>query len=160
MLLPAAAMAQFHQGDWELTLGGSGANSQDFDGATASAQGSLGYFLSDPWELGVRQSLGYSDIGAVDGSSWAGSTRVFTDWHFDLDRFQPFIGANLGYVYGDNVNDTWEAAPEAGLKMFVGPDAFVFGMVEYQFFVRNGGGVSAGFNNGQFVYSLGIGFRF
>src|SRR5437762_1716224 len=97
LLLPAAAKAEFHQGDWELTLAGSGANGPDFDGMTASVNGSLGYFLTKEIEVGVRQSIGFTDIG-VSGGQWSGSTRIAADYHFDLGAFQPFVGGNIGYA--------------------------------------------------------------
>ena len=70
------------------------------------------------------------------------------------------VPSNLGYIYGKPYRDTWEMAPEGGIKWFVGPDAFIFAMVEYQFFFRSGSQINNGFQNGQFVYSAGIGFRF
>ncbi len=156
-LLPAVAQAQFHAGDKELTLGGTGANGNEFNGVTAAANGSLGYFFTDQLELSVRQSVSYTDLGA---RSLNGSTRVAADFHFDLGTLVPYIGANIGFVYGDSVNDTWEAAPEAGLKWFVNSTTFIFGQAEYQFFFDKGSKVGDSFSDGQFVYSLGIGFRF
>src|SRR5215217_410402 len=100
VLLPAAAAnAQFQAGDWELTLGGSGSNGPDFDGYTWNINGSLGYFLTKEFEVGVRQAIGYTDLNV--GSAWNGSTRIFVDYHFDLGRVQPYVGGNIGYAYGD-----------------------------------------------------------
>src|SRR3982750_4607786 len=97
VLLPAAAAnAQFQAGDWELTLGGSGSNGPDFNGTTFAVNGSLGYFLTKEFEIGVRQSIGFNDIG-VAGGDWAGSTRIAVDYHFDLGRWQPYIGGNIGF---------------------------------------------------------------
>jgi outer membrane protein W len=159
-LLPAvAARAQFQQGDWELTLGGSGSNGPDFNGTTFAVNGSIGYFLTKELEFGVRQSVGYSDIGTGGGSSWNASTRVAIDYHFDLGRWQPYVGGNIGYVYGDNVSDTWEAAPEAGVKFFVNSTTFIQFSAEYQFFFDQGSDASTAFSDGQFVYGLNIGFR-
>src|SRR5262245_29146166 len=87
-LLPAIARAQFEQGNWELTLAGSGANDQDFTTYNFSVQGSLGYFLTKELEVSVRQALTQSD----GGSSWAGATRAAVDWHFDFDRLWPYVG--------------------------------------------------------------------
>jgi hypothetical protein len=163
MMLPAAsAFGQFKQGDWELTLSGTGANGPDFDGVTAGAAGSLGYFLADQLELSLRQSVTYTDIGGAGGgkgSAWDGSTRVALDLHFDLGRVQPFVGGNLGYVYGESVNDTWEAAPEAGIKWFLNGTTFVELLAEYQFFFDKNSNASQAFSDGQFVYTLGIGVR-
>ena len=159
LLLPAFASAQV-RGPWEVTVSASGVNGNKFNGFQAAANGSIGYFFNDNIEAAVRQTLQYSDIGGV---SLNASTALAGDFHIplgDQNQFLPFIGANIGYVYGKHIRDTWEAAPEAGLKVFVGPDAFIFGMVQYQFFFKNGSGINGGFNNGQWLYSLGVGFRF
>lgn len=159
-LLPSVASAQL-RGPWELELSGSGVNGVHFNGFTGALNFGIGYFFDPNWEVGFRQTLSYTDVGVprtLDGSS-----RVAVDVHFPLgdeNQFVPFAGANIGYVYGDNIRDTWELAPEGGLKYFVGKDAFLFGMIEYQFFFRSGSGLNGGFKNGQFVYTVGIGFRF
>jgi len=157
MLVPSFAQAQFRQGDWELTLAGSGSNGPDFDGVALAVNGSLGFFIADPLELGVRQSLTYEDF---TGSAWTGSTRAFLDFHFDIGRLQPFVGANIGFVYGDNVHDTWAGAPEAGVKYFVDPNTIIFFMAEYQFFFDQDNSFDNSFSDGQFVYTLGLGWRF
>jgi hypothetical protein len=160
-LLPAAAASAQVHGPWEVTLSGTGASPSRFNGFEAGANGSIGYFFNDSLEASIRQSINYTDIGGP--VAFNGSTRLAGDIHLplgDQNQFLPFIGANIGYDYGKGLSDTWEAAPEAGIKVFVSNDVFLFGEVEYQFFFRNGGGVNNGFKNGEFVYSLGVGFRF
>jgi hypothetical protein len=158
LMLPTLSYGYFEEGDKEITLAGQAAHSADFDGVIIGANGSLGYFITDNLELGVRQSLTYTDLGV--GSSLNGSTRVAADFHFDLEAWQPFVGGNFGYVYGDAVSDTFEAAPEAGVKWFVNSTTFVFVMAEYQFFFDSGDSASSSFNDGQFLWTLGVGFRF
>ncbi len=155
-LLPAVANAQFQEGDWELTLTGSGLSDNDFDATTLAANASLGYFFSDQIEVGVRQGIGFSENG---DSTFTGATSVFGDFHFDLDRWQPFIGANIGYIYGDNVEETFVAGPEGGIKYFVNNTTFIFGSVQYQFFFEDDDDAEDNFDDGQWVYGLGIGFR-
>ena len=155
LLVPTAAQAQFHQGDWELTLSGQAANSVDFDGVTIAAAGSLGYFLTKEIEVSLRQSVGYTDVNV--SSAWNGNTSLAADYHFDLGQWQPFLGGSFGYIYGEGANsDTWEAAPEGGVKYFVNSTTFIQLLVQYQFFFNDNGN---DFEDGQFVYSLGIGFR-
>ena len=72
----------------------------------------------------------------------------------------PYIGANIGYAYGDQVNDTFLAGPEGGVKYFVNNTTFIFLSVEYQFFFDEGDDIEGAFSDGQFVYGLGIGFKF
>jgi hypothetical protein len=159
---PAIAKADFQQGDLELTLGGSANGGRDFDGFAAGINASLGYFATDQLELGIRQSLNYNDVSSPPnaGGQLNGSTRIFGDFHFDMGAWQPFIGVNIGYVYGDGVADTWEAAPEGGVKYFLNSTTFVFAQVEYQFFFDKAGDLDSSFDDGQFVYSLGLGVKF
>ena len=157
-LLPAmAAQAQFQQGDYELTLSGSGSNGPDFNVTDFGVNGNLGYFLTKELEVGVRQSASYADDQGA-GSAWFGSTRLALDYHFDLGRVQPYIGGNIGYQYGD-IHNTWEAAPEAGIKWFVNSTTFIQLGVEYQFFFDQDSDASSSFSDGRFLYGLGIGFR-
>ena len=158
-MAPRSTYAYFEEGDKEITLSGTAANGSDFDGVTAGINGSLGYFMTDNLELSIRQTLTYSDVAPVD-SAIAGSTRVALDFHFDMEALQPFVGANFGYVYGDAVSDTFEAAPEGGVKWFVNSTTFLFAMAEYQFFFDEADDADSSFSDGQFVYTLGIGFRF
>jgi hypothetical protein len=158
LMLPTLSYGYFEEGDKEITLSGSAANSNDFDGVFIGANGSIGYFVTDNLELSLRQSLTYTDVG-VD-AALNGSTRVAADFHFDLEAWQPFVGGNFGYVYGDAVNDTFEAAPEAGVKWFVNSTTFIFAMVEYQFFFDSADNASSSFDDGQFLWTLGVGFRF
>ncbi|HEY7120337.1 MAG TPA: hypothetical protein VH475_27360 [Tepidisphaeraceae bacterium] len=159
-ILPAmAASAQFSAGDWELTLSGQGSNGPDFDGTAWSVDGQIGYFLTKELEVSLRQTVTYTDIGvtAGGGSAWAGASRIAADWNFDMGRWVPYIGANIGYVYGDGVHDSFEAGPEAGIKFFVNSTTFIRFGAEYEFFFDNGSGNT--FSDGQFIYGLGIGFR-
>jgi hypothetical protein len=160
LLLPAVASAQI-RGPFELTFGASAVNSSRFDGFSAAGDASLGYFLTDQLEVGIRQTVTYNDV--VSPRILDASTAAAVDFHFPLgerNEFMPFIGANLGYIYGSGVKNTFEGAPEGGLKYFVNNTTFLFVQVEYQFFFRKGSGIGNGFKDGQFVYTGGIGFRF
>ncbi len=158
LVLPTfSTYGYFEEGDKEVTLAGQAANNSDFDAFVAGASGSIGYFMTDNLELSIRQSITYSDVGET---TLNGSTRVALDFHFDLEQVQPFVGGNFGYVYGDGVNDTFEAAPELGVKYFVNSTTFIFLMAEYQIFFDSGDAADEAAEDGQFLYTLGIGFRF
>jgi len=165
LLVPSIVSADIVERPFEVTLGAGASHGPDLNGFTASANVNLGYYFTDKLEVSIRQTLSYSDVGATagGGSAWDGSTRVAFDIHFpmgDKGQIQPFIGGNIGFVYGETVNDTWEAAPEAGVKFYVTNTTFIYVMVEYQFFFDKGSDASSAFSDGQFLYSAGIGFRF
>jgi hypothetical protein len=147
------------RGDWEMTLGGSGSSDKDIDVGNASIGGSIGYFLTKDWELSLRQGVIFADSG--EGTDfWNGTTRAAVDYHFDIDAVQPFVGANFGGFYGDSITDTWAAGLEGGLKFYVKPETFIFVLGEYQWLFKDSAGAEDNFDNGRFLYSLGIGFNF
>lgn len=142
-------------GQWEFTLSGGGISDHNFRNNNYQFNASIGHFLTDELEIAFRQAVNFSELGG--DSVVRASSRGAIDFHFDFDQFQPFIGANIGYVYGDG-GDTWVAGPEAGLKLFVTEETFVFGMVEYLIFFRNLSDVDDRARRGEFVFTLGIGF--
>jgi len=150
-LLPAIARAQFEQGNWELTLGGSGSNDRDFRTGNFSVNGSFGYFLTKELEVGVRQTFTWGD----GGSAWAASTVGAVDWNFDLDRWVPFVGVNIGYSYGSGGNaDGWAAGPEAGIKYFLNSTTFVYAQAQYEFNIQES------ISDGAYFYTAGLGVKF
>ena len=149
-------------GTWELTLTGSGSSNNDADSGNAALQASLGYFVFNQFEVLVRQGVGYVDNDDITGggTSVTASTAVAIDYHFDLDRFQPFIGAGIGYNYGDSdVDETFFAGPEAGVKYYVKDDTFIYGLVQYQWFFDKAENIDDGEEDGSFLYAVGIGFN-
>jgi hypothetical protein len=161
MVVPTMAYANnVTDGGFEITVAGNGNSTKDVEEGQFNVEGSLGVLIGPNFELGIRQSVSYLDSD-VSGQQWNGASRGFADFQLNLGRFAPFIGANVGYIYGDGVSDTWAAGPEAGAKFYLGDsgDVFIFGRVEYQFFFDKGDKVNDVFDDGQFIYSLGVGIR-
>jgi len=147
------------EGEWEATLSGTGTSDNDFDNHTVGLSGSLGKYVTDNWLLGVRQSLNFADVeGGEDRTNFA--TRMFGDYVFDLGRWRPYIGASLGYIYGDNVNDTFAAGPEVGVKYYADRNTFVYLQAEYQFAFEDADDADDAADDGQFFYGVGVGFNF
>ena len=157
--VPTVASAQ-QRGLWELTLAGVGTSNNDFDEHAIGFSGGVGYFVLDPLELSLRQTLTY--VKSSDSNATDASTTFAIDWHFLLGedhRWAPFIGGNVGYFYGDTVSDSFEYGPEVGLKYFVNSTTFLYFRAEWQFF-QHFSGASNSSDDQQIVYGIGIGFRF
>jgi hypothetical protein len=152
LAIPTLAQAQFEAGNWSLELSGSGGNDKDFESGNLAVNAELGYFTSKEFEIGIRQGISWADT-TFSSSVWNGSTVIFADYHFDMDRWQPYIGANIGYLYGDSTADTWVAGPEGGVKYFVNSTTFIDARITYEFSLQDG------IDEGAFGYGLGIGFR-
>ena len=150
-LLPTLAMAQPKGDEWDFNLNASGASSTDFDGNAIAVNFSVGKYLTKDLLVAVRQTVAFADSDTTS-SNWNASTYAVVDYHFDLDAWRPFIGANIGYAYGDIDQDSWIAGLEAGVKYYVNSSTYVYGMVQYQFLLQES------FGDGQWVYAFGIGF--
>jgi hypothetical protein len=146
------------EGDWEMTLAGSGSSDKDFETGGFNISVDASTYLTDLWNVGVRQDVGYSDTTTTN--DWTGSTSVFTQLHFGEERLRPFVGVGVGYLYGDNVDDTFFAGPEAGVKYYVKPEAFIFARATYQFLFDDTDEIDSSIDDGRFLYTLGLGFTF
>jgi len=146
-------------GEKELIVGANGGSSRDFDDSFGGVNASLSVFLSNTLSLGLRQTVNYTNPDA-GGTTWNGSTRIALDQHFGVGQLRPFVGLNVGRVYGDSVRDTWVAGLEGGAKFYVKPKTFLFGAAEYGWFFERAHSLDDRFRDGQFLFSAGIGFNF
>ncbi len=157
LVLPVGAFAQgFNQGDKELMGALNGVSENDFDSTNLNLEVDFGYFFSRNIEASLRQGVHFVNIEDA-GSSVNASTRGALDYHLDMGRLWPFVGASVGYIYGDDVTDSWEAGLEGGLKYFVNNTTFILGRLEYQWLLDSDD--NEGFSDGLWVYTIGIGFR-
>jgi hypothetical protein len=158
----AAAAFGAKAGEHEFTLGGAGGSNRRFSDSFGGASFSYGYFFNDTQELSLRQSINYSNSGAPGArQAWNGATRLAFDQHFGaMGAFRPFVGANFGGAYGRSVNDTFAAGIEVGGKYYVQAHTFVYAIPEYNWFFRHARGINHEFSDGQFNWSLGVGYNF
>ena len=134
-------------------------NDKNFNDYSIGGSASLGYFLTDNFELSLRETASYSSIG--DTTSKTSDTQLAADLHFSLGAhgwIQPFIGGNVGYSYTDFSTDAFEAGPEVGVKVFVNHTTFIFFLAEYEFTFTGSGSSTS--DDDQIIYRVGVGFRF
>lgn len=161
LMAPVCAYAEtdnpYQTGVREFTIIGSGSSDDSFDNTSLNTSFSIGQFFTDRLQGAIRQDISFSDIGS---SNWNGSTRLVADYHFGSGRLVPLIGITLGYIYGDNVKEQFIAGPEAGLKYFMNSTTFVYGLIEYQFLFENANDVDDTYDDGRWVYGIGLGLTF
>lgn len=133
--LPVRSSAEFNAGNKDLQLNVSFFHASDSDSGTLTGDGSVGYFLSDTFEVGFRQAIASTFI--EDGSDvWLATTAPFLRYNFNYDRDQqviPYIGAFLGGVWNDE-DITGTLGPEAGLRFFAGENVYFSTQYRYEWF--------------------------
>lgn len=157
LAMPAIAMANFRMGDTTLTVSGTGSSDTDFDYNVFASSFSVGRFITDGWEGLLRQDVG---ISKAEGSSTRGNaaTSLGLDYNWGFGAWVPFAGANIGYIYGSGVDDTFFAGPETGVKFFINDTTFVQALVQYQWFFDRMREID-NFDEDRFVYGLGMGVK-
>lgn len=160
-LLSSGALAQspVQAGDQEVTLSGTGSSDKDFDDTILSVAGSWGQYLSESSQWGVRQTVNARDMEG-ESTSFDGATRLFYDYHFGSGNTRPFVGLNIGGIYGEGIDDTFAGGPELGIKHYLQDNVFIVGMVEYSFLFKSANDVDDRFDDGALFYSLGMGYKF
>lgn len=121
---------------WVVSLGGTGSTVtvDDLD-TSIGADLSVGYTgkLLLPLEGGLRQGFSYDSSAVFSTKAYAD----FTLFSFAKERFDVFVGGNVGAVYGD-VQTGWVAAPEGGLRWWVKKDVAVLLRAEAPFQLDSG----------------------
>lgn len=158
LCLPLAAQAVPVAGDRELTLSGSGSSDRDFDNNSLGATLEYGVYFTDRTEVGIRQSFSVAD--RPGDTSWSGATRVYADYHFGGPTWVPYVGASVGGFYGEDIDETFAAGPELGVKYYVQPNTFILAQAEYQFLFDDADEVDDSFDDGVFLYNFGVGMNF
>lgn len=148
------------RGDNELMIGGGGGTNKEFDSSFGGVNFAYGHYFTDGLEAGVRQSIDYTNPD--QGSQrWNGSTRLFLDQNLAISgRWRPFLGVNLGRIYGESVSDTWAAGLEGGVKYYVMPRTFVSAGIEYGWYFQHSDNLDNSFDDGQWNWTVGVGFNF
>ncbi|MFO7551028.1 MAG: hypothetical protein R6W80_06455 [Haliea sp.] len=166
--LPMAVSAQSSQfgasdSDREFSISGTGNSDRNLDSGSFGVTGDLGWYLSDQLVAGIRQSVNYASIEgeSIKDDFWNGASRAYLNYQFLDDRSRPFVGASLGGIYGDGVNDSSFAGLEAGMKYYVLPKTYLLGRVDYQFLFSSTSDASDAFqDSGIWAYTLGLGYNF
>lgn len=156
---PLVAVAAPQSGDRSFTISGTGASDNEFDGNSFGVSLELGQYANEQTLYGVRQSIN-GVAGDEVSDAWNGATRLFVDYHFGQNDFRPYVGANLGGIYGESVKETGTAGLETGFRYFLKDKTFIGFGAEYQFLFDDGDDIDNQYDDGAFFYTLGVGFNF
>jgi hypothetical protein len=86
--------------------------------------------------------------------------RFALDQELASGAFRPFVGVNVGRLYGEAARDDWAAGVAAGARYFVQPRTFVRASAEYGWMFSHARGLNDRFAEGQWTWSMGLGFTF
>jgi hypothetical protein len=150
-----------HAGSQEFTIGGNGSSNRDLNSSEGGIALSYGYFFTGNIEASIRQTLDYSNPQGPGGDVWEGDTAFAGDFFLiDQGQLRPFVGANLGYVYGSNIRSSFDAGLEGGLRYYVSPRTFIYAMADYGWLFRHDKAIAARFSTGIWNWGVGMGFNF
>lgn len=121
--------------------------------------GSVGYTIADQVEVGVRQQLGFT-LRNNAGDTWNGATQGVLDFYLINDTIAPYVGGSAGWIYGDTVEEDVLLGPEAGVKFFLQPDAFLDVRAQYLFLLDARDDFDDAFKTGSWFYGLNMGMTF
>jgi hypothetical protein len=159
--LVAPVQAYQSKGDSSLQLGGGFIHSQGTDVGVLNVDVGYGYFLTENWQLGLIQTLGYSFI--EDGEDqWGASTVPYVNYNFRTkESFQPFVGAFIGASYNED-DITGTLGPQVGFRSFINDSTYIVVKYRYEWFFDelDYGDVEDNSSDGNHVVSLGVGFVF
>ena len=141
-----------HAGNWEGTLTGTGQSDNEFDRSNFGVTGSVGHYFTKNFILTFKQGLQYGSKG--DANLVNGRSVFQAAYQWDLARWQPYLGMNIGAVYGAGIKDDGVIGPEGGIKYFVNESTFLFGSIAYE------ARIGHCCNDGTIPYALGVGFDF
>ncbi|HNV97356.1 MAG TPA: hypothetical protein PL028_07905 [Bacteroidales bacterium] len=118
---------------WTFSIGGGGVTGlKSNSGTTLGLDLSVGYTaqLLLPFEIGIRQGIGYSSFGK---DTTLLTTKVYADWTLlRYKKVDVFAGGNFGPTYG-NTPLLWSAAPEVGAHYWFAKNVGIEGRVEFPF---------------------------
>lgn len=148
---------------WELALGGIyGHNFQEDDDGSesdlAGIEAAVGYALT-PYTVVSFEQAGFYSFNAKD-EGYGGRSVVGFDLQAGMGGFTPYIGVNVGAIYGESVQDGWVAGPEAGVKVGLGSGAFIYAKGAYDYQFRHSSGWDEAWDEGIVLGGLGAGWRF
>ena len=156
--LAEEAENEFEKGEHTLMLSGGGISSEDFSGNKTALEVELGYFWTDTFATAVRQELSHENFGRR--GLFSASTAIAADRFWALPQVSPFVGANVGVVYGNHRGTEIMLGPEAGVRKRIGEVVFVNLMAQYEM-VRDPKAQTPDERwGGRFAYTLGLGMRY
>jgi hypothetical protein len=139
-----------HKGAKEISLLGNLSFGGSGDGVNGHVAGSIGYYLSDRFEIGPVASIQFSS-GGGGGTTTTGTIGGFTKYRLKLGRTSPYLGLDFLTSVGGGTSVQF-IAPAIGVDFFLHPQQSIF--VEYQLQAVVSGGSS------DTQHNINFGLRF
>lgn len=156
MTSAAQAESMYPQDGLKLNVVDTGKNSEEQNQAGLPSSVNITRFL-DLEEI-FNQEVSFVDI--PQEKVWDDSTRLVADYYFGSGEIVPLVGISMGYIQKEDEEDQIVARPKIGLKYFMNPNAYLYGLLEYQLRFQHDEDLYDVYNQGQFVYGIGLGLSF
>lgn len=148
-----------HRGDLEIPVTMPNGRDEPFEDFLSGLSAEYRYqFATSLIGLQRQPRLVLESIGSEP--QLTGASRVSFDRDLSEGAFRPFVSININRFYGEGVDDAWAAGIEGGAKYFVMPRTFLHATVEYGWMFNQLRGFNERFTDGQWTWSMGLGFNF
>jgi hypothetical protein len=113
----------------------------------------IAYYVTPNIPVSVEQAV-FNTIDTSSDDGWGGRSVVGIDFQGNFGGWRPYIGANVGGVYGKGVQDSFVAGPEIGFEVDFSRRWFMYAKAAYDVVFRND------IEDGIIIGGLGAGYRF
>ncbi|MBA4138282.1 MAG: hypothetical protein C0518_13295 [Opitutus sp.] len=131
----------------------------EFASGLGELDATYGFVSGVALDLLARQPLSVTPVSTSEAKLGL-VARFALDQELASGAFRPFVGVNLGRLYGDAAREDWAAGVAAGARYFVQPRTFVRASAEYGWMFSHARGFNDRFAEGQWTWSMGLGFTF
>lgn len=111
-------------------------------------------------EVLARQPLEFVGPATASESKLGLVARLALDQELSAGAFRPFVGVNVGRLYGELAREDWAAGIAAGARYFVQPRTFVRASAEYGWMFSHARGFNDRLAEGSWTWSMGLGITF
>jgi hypothetical protein len=109
----------------------------------------------------AAQPLGFHSAPLPSSDARPGFiTRFALDQELSAGAFRPFVGVNVGRLYGEVAPEDWSAGVAAGARYFVQPRTFIRASAEYGWLFSHARGFNDRLTEGSWTWSMGLGVTF
>lgn len=143
----------------EIPISETTSSTSRFPSAPGELEAVYGFVSGVALDLLARQPIAPDPVSTSEAKLGL-IARLTLDQELSTGAFRPFVGVNVGRLYGEAAREDWAAGVAAGARYFLQPRTFVRASAEYGWMFSHARGFDERFAEGQWTWSMGLGITF